>query len=442
MRTIIQDVYGSEGHRVDGQARRCQDALAAFSAHYGPGPVSLFRAPGRVNLIGEHTDYSQGYVLPVALDRDILLLARPRSDAQVRLANMEAPYPERAFAIGPAIPPQPLGDWGNYAQGPAELLARRTGRPLRGLDALVCGRPPWGVPRGAGLSSSSALTVAFALALVHVNELPLAGAELAVFCSQAEWYAGTRGGIMDQFAALLSRRGHALFVDCRPEHGRYHTAHAPLPSEHRLVVMDSGERHRNTGPLFNQLVAEVRLGVRMLQERYPGIRSLRDMEGMPWNEYVEDLPECMSLADLRERGIALDELIEGGAPPQADSLQVRRRCRHVITENARVLAAVRAMQSGDLDTLGRLMAAAHASARDDLAISTPRLDALVALASRFPGVVGARLTGAGWGGCAIALAHAPSAEELAAQVARSQPGAQAFVAHPAPAAGHLVTINL
>ncbi len=213
MREILEPIYGPEEAQVGSQARRYEAALAAFRARYGAGPVWLFRVPGRVNLIGEHTDYSQGYVLPVALDRDILLLARPRADAVVHLANMERAYPARAFTIAPEIAPHPVGDWVNYAQGAAELLARQAARPLRGLDILVCGRGPWGIPRGAGLASSSALTVAAALALVHANDIALAGAELAHFCSQAEWYVGTRGGIMDQFAALLARQGQALFVD-------------------------------------------------------------------------------------------------------------------------------------------------------------------------------------------------------------------------------------
>ena len=142
----LQAIYG-EGAAA--QAQRYAEELAAFSATYGPGEVLIFRAPGRVNLIGEHTDYNHGYVLPVALDKDILLLARPRPDAMVRLRNLEADFSTLAFTIGPAIPPGPAGDWGNYAKGAAQALAQQLGRDLRGLDGLIAGQPPYGVPRGA-----------------------------------------------------------------------------------------------------------------------------------------------------------------------------------------------------------------------------------------------------------------------------------------------------
>lgn len=252
---------------------------------------------------------------------------------------------------------------------------------------------------------------------------------------------------MDHFAAILSRRDHALFVDCRPGELGFPVEHVPLPAGHALVVMDSGERHRNTGPLFNHRVAEVRLGVRLLQARYPWVTHLRDMETVPWDEYADLLPKCMQTAELEYRGISLDALLQGGVAPQADTFQVRRRCRHVVSENARVLAAAQALRDGELARFGDLMAASHASARDDYAISTTRLDALVALASATPGVVGARLTGAGWGGCAVALARADAAENLVAQVAAKSrdigdPALQAFVCRPSPGAGHLVTINI
>lgn len=445
MQSVAETTYGALEGVPDAQAQRYNEALTAFRGRYGPGVVWLVRAPGRVNLIGEHTDYSQGYVLPVALDRDILLLARPRSDARVQVANLEAAYSIRAFAIAPSIAPRPVGDWANYLQGPAELLARETGRALRGIDALVCGRAPWGVPRGAGVSSSSALTVAATLALAHLNELPLYGAPLADACSRAEWYVGTRGGIMDHFAAILSRRDQALFVDCRAGESGYPVEHVPLPEGHVLVVMDSGERHSNTGPLFNQRVAEVRLGVRLLQSRYPWITHLRDVENMPWDEYADLLPERMQAAELERRGISLEALLEGGVAPQTDVFEVRRRCRHVVSENARVLAAVQALREGELARFGELMTASHASARNDYGISTPRLDALVAMACQQPGVVGARLTGAGWGGCAVALASAEVAGRLVARVTAMAlewggPPIQAFVCRPGAGASVLGSV--
>ena len=267
----LEQVYGGVGVDLSAQIERYHRGLNAFVARYGPGEVTAFRAPGRVNLIGEHTDYHHGYVLPVALDRDILLFARRRADARVRLANVEPEFGDRAFTISTSIPMQPVGDWANYIQGAAQLLEQECGPGLRGMDVLVDGAPPLGVPRGAGLSSSSALTVAAAVALAELNGLPLEGAELAERCSRAEWYVGTRGGVMDHFASLLSRRDHALLLDCRPGPDGYAHGHVPLPPGHAVMVVDSGVRHRNTGPHYNRRVAEGRIGIHLLRARYAGI---------------------------------------------------------------------------------------------------------------------------------------------------------------------------
>jgi galactokinase len=447
MRDTIEAIYGHE-IPVAGQTQRYNEALAAFVDLFGPGPVSLFRAPGRVNLVGEHTDYSQGYVLPAAIDRDVLILARSRDDAEVRVVNVENEYPPREFAISSDIPPHPAGDWANYIKGPAQLLAREVHDSVRGMDALVCGRSPWGVPRGAGLASSSALTVAASLALMRLNSIPLSyGVSLAAFCSQAEWYVGTRGGIMDQFTAILSQRDHALFIDCRPRASGYRYSHAPLPEGHVLVLIDSGERHSNTGPLYNLRVVETRLGVRLLQSRYPWVNYLRDLEEIPWDHYCHLLPEEISAHELAAKGIALDELVQGGTVPEAQTFAVRQRCRHVITENARVLAFVEAMQEANLEKMGQLMVEAHASARDDYEISTPLLDKITDTANEHPDVVGARLTGAGWGGCVVALALAEAVDDLVERVLSlgQEPdgqAVQAFVTSPGPGAGHLATINI
>jgi len=153
----LERVYGRDARLLDAQMERYRRSLLAFAARYGPGQVAVFRAPGRVNLIGEHTDYHHGYVLPLALDKDVLLLARRRPDAKVHLADVEEEFGERSFIISSDVPPRPVGDWANYVQGAAQLLERECGPSLHGMDALVDGVPPWGVPRGAGLSSSSAL---------------------------------------------------------------------------------------------------------------------------------------------------------------------------------------------------------------------------------------------------------------------------------------------
>ena len=411
MSATLQVIYGEE---TAAQARRYEAALETFTAAYGAGEVFIFRAPGRVNLIGEHTDYNHGYVLPVALDKDALLLARSRSDGTVRLRNVEADYPPLSFAISREITPGPPGDWGNYAKGAAQELARQLGRDLRGLDGLVASQPPYGVPRGVGLSSSSALTVVAAVALAHLNGWHPEDVTLARLCSEAEWYVGTRGGVMDQFIALCGQRGHALFLDCRPDTaGRYAMEHIPLPQGYRLLIADSGVRHRNVRGAFNQRVAACRAGVRLLQAHFPGVTHLRDVQDVPWAELAAKLPEETTAGELRERGIDLEDVpgLDLNAP-----LKVRARCRHVWTENRRVQAAVAAMRAGDVATLGDLLNQGHASARDDYEISCPELEVLVQAAREVGGVVGARLTGAGWGGCIVALVHDDSVPAFEAHV--------------------------
>jgi galactokinase len=356
-----------------------------------------------VNLIGEHTDYNHGYVLPAALDRDVLLLARPRTDGRVRLHNMEPDFPSRAFALSTQIPPAPPGDWANYAQGAAQEMARRLGPEAPGFDGLVSSQSPYGVPRGAGLSSSSALTVAVAVTLAHLAGWAWEGNQMAQICSDGEWYVGTRGGIMDQFIALLGQRDHALFLDCRPDgEGRFQTQAIPLPQEYRLLVVESGVHHSNTRNEFNARVAACRAGVALLGRSLPGITHLRDVEGVDWADLEPELPTAISVDELIQASHHLGDLpnVPGDLP-----LRVRACCRHVWHENRRVLAAVDALQVGDVTALGYLLAAAHASARDDYRISVPEIEALVQAAGEVDGCAGARLTGAGWGGCIIALVH-------------------------------------
>jgi galactokinase len=417
----LESTYGQDSTSLADQARRYKEDLARFAELYGPGEVLVFRAPGRVNLIGEHTDYNQGYVLPTALDKDVLLLCRPRKDELMRLRNVEDSYSARQFRIDTAIPNSRVGDWSNYVRGPVQLLAQEAGRPLLGMDILVDGQSPYGIPRGSGLSSSSALTVVTAVALAKVNSLNISGPALADACGRAEWYVGTRGGIMDQFIAILARRDHALFLDCQPRCTEpvYGYEHVPLPSNYAVVVVDSGVRHRNTGPHFNRRVAECRVGVRLLQQEYPEIDSLRDAERHPWRELAPLLPETISRRELSERGIDPDELLDRGVATETNEFSIRSRCRHVITENERVLEAVSALQAGDIPTFGDLMNQAHASARDDYEISVPEIEALVAIARQTEGTAGARLTGAGWGGCIVALV----ANDVASAFCESVPAA-------------------
>lgn len=444
----LRCIYGEDPHVLRQQRSRYQRGLEAFVARYGPGEVCIYRAPGRVNLIGEHTDYNHGYVLPMALDKDVLLFARARRDQEVNLVNVEPDFGERHFLISRDIPPQPIGDWANYVQGPAQLLEREQGPGLRGFDALIDGAPPYGVPRGAGLSSSSALTVVSAVALVGLNGIALEGPALAEACGRAEWYVGTRGGIMDQFISILAQQGHALFLDCRPmADGSYRLKQVPIPAGYAIIVVDSGVRHRNTGPLYNRRVAEGRIGVRLLQRRFPGITHLRDVNHLPWEELEPLLPEVIHTEELLRMGIDPERILDGGVSPGTDTFYVRRRCRHVITENNRVLQSVAALEQRDMIAFGRLLGEAHASARDDYEISTPEIEILVRLASAAPGAVGARLTGAGWGGCIVAAVREEAADAFRETVSRGyqrETGLEAhvFICRSAAGAGEVLRLTV
>ncbi|MBN1966577.1 MAG: galactokinase [Anaerolineae bacterium] len=411
MAASLEPIYGQG---AAGQLPRYRAGYRRFADLYGEPATLVCRASGRVNLIGEHTDYNHGFVLPVALDRDTLLFARPRPDGLIHLQNSEPDFPPVAFASAETILPGPPGDWGNYARGVAETLARDLGRALVGFDGLVVGQAPQGVPRGAGLSSSSALTVAVAVALASLNGWEPTPEQLAGFCARAEWYVGTRGGIMDHFASVLGQQGNGLFLDCRPDGGgRYRFQSVPLPAGYQLLIVNSGVSHRNVGGGFNSRVAACRAGVALLNGAFPGITHLRDVQAVPWDDLAPHLPQDVTASELAAQGVDLGDLpgLDADLP-----LRVRARCRHVWSENRRVEAAVTAMQRGDVATLGGLLNAAHDSARDDYEVSCDELEVLVGAARQVEGVAGARLTGAGWGGCIIALVHHAAAADFTAQV--------------------------
>ncbi len=425
------------------QAARYGEALTQFRALYGPGPVQLFRAPGRVNLIGEHTDYNHGFVLPAALDKDVVILARARSDHLLRGANMEKGYSPIEFELKREIPPAPRGDWSNYLRGPAQMLANHADLP--GMDLLVLGAPPHGVPRSVGLSSSSAVVVATAVTLAHQVGLPYATAAFAQACADAEWYVGTRGGIMDHFAALLTQRDHALFLDCRARpDGSYTTRHIPFPASHRLLVVDSGVHHDNIRGEFNLRVAACRAGVALLRATYPQITHLRDVQDIAWATLEPHLPETTTTQQLVNAGINLGD-IPGLGP--TSPLHVLACCRHVWHENARVLQALDAFAHNDIAAVGAILTQAHFSARDNYRISTPELDYLVITANAMPGVVGARLTGAGWGGCVLVMVDATEVDSLQEQLKASYTVTfgytpAMFLCQAAPGAGFLGTLSL
>lgn len=409
----LERVYGSG---ASAQLNRYTTALEIFEHTYGSGPVSIFRSPGRVNLIGEHTDYNHGFVLPIAIDRDIVLLARPRDDAFVQLQNVLAAFEPRSFTAGREIPSATNGDWSNYVRGAAQMVAHDIESDIRGVDALVTAEPPYGTPRGAGVSSSSALTVVAALAMATLNDWLPERMGFARLCSEAEWYVGTRGGIMDQFIALLGQPGHALYLDCRPNgHDDYTIAHIPLPEGYKVLVANTGVRHTNVSGEFNARVGACRAGVACLQTKYPGITHLRDVQDVAWDDLEPLLPETMTDAEAREIGADFENLphLRPGS-----TLRVRACCRHVHSENTRVGAACQALEAGDAETAGALLNEAHASARDDYSVSCPELEAMVDAALSVEGTLGARLTGAGWGGCIVALVREDAVEAFGEKVAQ------------------------
>jgi galactokinase len=452
----LAEIYGGDKSVLVTQRARYEQAQRQFIERYGGGSVALFRTPGRINLIGEHTDYNGGFVMPVALDRDVLFAVRRREDTTVRVANLEPGYSPFAFSLGTDISPGPRGDWRNYFQGAGQELCRRFGDrvQLKGLDVLVSGAAPFGVPRGAGLSSSTALTVNAALALVVLNGIQVERPSLAHICSEAEWYVGTRGGMMDQFSALLCQRDHALFLDCRPSPDAvYHLDHIPLPDSVQIVLLNSGVHHENARGEFNQRVAECKVGVRLLQGVFSDITQLRDVtpdtldlaERDFWALIEETLPIEASLGALIARGIEkqwLETLITDHRLGDETTFAVLQRCRHVITENERVLAGVTALRAGQVETFGLLMDAAHASMSGDYGASCAEVDTLVSLARQQPGVLGARITGAGWGGGVVALVRRDSGTDWTDRVReayRASTGleCQILVCRPGSGAGQV-----
>jgi galactokinase len=355
---------GRPARRLGPDRAPVADALVrAFGA--GGGIVTAF-APGRVNLIGEHTDYNDGFVLPMAIDPGIALAARPRPERQVRVLAVDLGE-STTFPLDVPAEPDPAHRWSDYVRGVIWAL-QRAGLRVDGMDVAFSGT----LAQGAGLASSAALEVATAISVQALTGFALERSRLARLCQTAEnEFVGVQCGIMDQFVSLAARAGHALFLDCRS----LAFEHVPLDlGRHVIAICHSGVKHALVGSEYNRRRQECAAGVAALRARFPGVEALRDAT-------PEQLEAC--------RG-GLGEV-------------VYRRCRHVIGENARVREAVAALRTGNMEAFGLLMDASHASLRDDFQVSCAELDLLVDLARRSPGVLGARLTGGGFGGCTVNL---------------------------------------
>ncbi|HEY9282866.1 MAG TPA: galactokinase, partial [Pyrinomonadaceae bacterium] len=346
----------------------------AFRAHYGREP-RLFRAPGRVNLIGEHTDYNGGFVLPMALDRETVVAAAARTDARVLVRSLNE-NESAEFDLESPGPPR-RGHWLDYVEGVARALIG-SGFALAGAELMILSD----VPAGAGLSSSAALEISAGLALASLAGAEVDRVTLALAGQQAEHeYVGTMCGIMDQFVAAMAREGAALLIDCRTLEA------TPVPLDTReaaVVVCDTRVRHELSTSEYNTRRRECERGVELLGEFLPGVTQLRDVSAEDFRLYEARLPE-----------------------------PIRRRCRHVVTEDERTLAMVGALGRGDLAEAGRLMYASHESLRRDYEVSCRELDELVSIARALGGVVfGARMTGGGFGGSTVNLVRRAALDEF------------------------------
>ena len=355
---------------------RNQPLVDDFVKRFGAQPTQIAIGPGRVNLIGEHTDYNDGFVLPVALKRDVRIALRPRADRKVRLLSVE--YDEYAEFDLDRLTFDKEMLWVNYVQGMAWSL-REQGIQLTGIDGVISGN----VPRGSGLSSSAALEIASAMALLTAaNQINvLSGPQIAKAAQRAEnQFVGVNCGIMDQFISMLGAENHALLIDCRSLEYQL----VPFPENAALVIGNTKASRSLASSAYNQRRQECETGVAALQQVLPDICALRDVTS----------PQLEAHKALL-------------------SPVVYRRCRHVVSEDERVLATVVALKQGDLAAVGQLMNASHDSLRDDYEVSSQALDIMVDAMRSVPGCFGARLTGAGFGGCAVALV-APGAEQAVA----------------------------
>jgi len=354
-------------------------AAVLFRDYFGdPTGAVAARAPGRVNLIGEHTDYNDGFVLPTIIDRHVEVIARKRSDRRVRIAAADLDERQENDLDSPID--YSNSGWLPYVLGVVHELAQR-GRIEIGVDIVFRGT----VPRGAGLSSSAALEIATALALDTAFNLWLNPIEMARLCRDVEHrYAGVRCGIMDQFASRLGRSNHALLIDCQSLEAR----HVPMALDgHRMVIVDSGIRRELADSAYNQRRTECEEAVAHLHEVDPSITSLRDLTPDALPRHKDRLPPDLFV-----------------------------RCRHVVSENHRVIEACERLATGDLPAFGRLMNASHLSLRNDFEVSHPALDRLVEEANQVEGVLGARLTGAGFGGCTVNLVAEAALADLERQL--------------------------
>ncbi len=343
------------------------------------GESTSFSAPGRVNLIGEHTDYNQGFVMPSAIGLRTRVLISSGAERKLRIRSQE--FPQFFEFDSEKLPQVATGNWCDYVLGIAVAL-QQTGYGPLAADLLVQSD----IPIGAGLSSSAAIEVASALALLSLNNASLPLVDLAKLCQNVENnFIGAHVGIMDQFVSCLGKAGHALLLDCRSLDFEL----IPIPDQINLVICNTMVKHQHAGGEYNRRRKECEEGLRLFAGWYPQIRALRDLSIDQLTRHKAEIPET-----------------------------IYKRCRHVVEENQRVREAARSLRTGDLHGFGQLMRQSHESLRDLYEVSCPELDIMTELAEGLPGYYGGRMTGGGFGGCTINLVVESEAKAFAGQISR------------------------
>lgn len=383
---------------------RMANVRAAFAALYGGEPALWVQAPGRVDLMGSHTDYNEGYVLTMPIDRTTWIAARPRDDRRVRVHSLNLEGGETFSLDG--IERSAAAPWTDYVRGVARVL-QDEGYTLRGFDGLVHST----VPFGSGLSSSAALEVATATLFNELCGLGLDPVRLAVLCQRAEnTFVGVNCGILDQYTSAAGRAGHVLLLDCR------HLTHtvAPIHPDIRIVICDTRYKRALTGSEYPQRRAQCETGAAALAAITPGVRTLRDVT-------LEQLDAARGVLDAT----------------------VYRRGRFIIQENQRVLDLSHALSAKDVPSIAALTADSFAGARDLYEIVVPQMEAMIAAIRGAPGVLGARQAGAGFGGCMVAFVERDCVEAFSAHVRAAYQEATGiesavYAVEAAPGAGPLV----
>lgn len=337
-----------------------------FEQKFERAPDILVSAPGRVNLIGEHTDYNDGFVLPVAIDREIKISAKKRQDQNIILYSVDFEQTVQ-FSLDEIEKSEGTKFWTNYPKGVVHFLLEE-GFELCGAELAITGN----IPQGAGLSSSAAFEVASALAFTELSECEIDRVSLSLLCQKAEnYFVGVNCGIMDQFISAMGEVDHALFLDCRSLDFEL----VPLNLHYvKIVVCNTKVKRELASSEYNKRRKQCERGVELLRQWLGDIKALRDISVEEFAKYGERLPKV-----------------------------TRKRCGYVIAENARVIESVKALKDGELEHFGQLMAESHAGLRDEYEVSSPELDTLVNAAQNVDGVIGARMTGAGFGGCTVNL---------------------------------------